>query len=99
MVAHSHVSARSVTLSNNEVTARVIVPRNIEVTASVVIELYVSKVVGPVLDRIETTLTLLKSRLGGSNSHTVQSRDDCDSNRGKEEHDYARIRRSEVAPM
>jgi hypothetical protein len=94
-LAHSHVSARSVTLSDYEVATRVVIPRHIEVTAGVVVELDIGKVVGPVLNRIESALTLLETWLRSSNSHTDQSRDCAENNSSEGKHVGGKSRRIE----
>jgi hypothetical protein len=98
-VFHSHVSARPVTLSNNKVSTGVVIPRHIEVTTSVIVEFDIGKVVGPILNCIESALTLLKLWLRGSNSHTVESRNDSDNNYGEGKHDDGKSRQVESVVM
>jgi hypothetical protein len=68
-----HVSPRPIALANHKVPTRVVIPSHIEVPARIVVEVYIGKVVRPVLDSIEAILTFFQMGLRGS-AHNGSSR-------------------------
>jgi hypothetical protein len=63
--SHLHVTSRSIPFANNKIATAPIIPRHVEVSPGVVIEINVSKVIGPILDRIDAVLAGFKSVLEG----------------------------------